>query len=247
VIFDIDHPVSAILFGTPVVSNCTSYYKTIEELFAMEIVLSVNTNDVSVDRARQMLPFCGVVHPALTPMSKPYHLSANSIFRVGGAVYVAYSDVSVNSERLIGSCGRGFYFHEDAFRRCMLLTGSGIESPDVVSTPETTTPESDEYRVALYAWIAANAPGGWIDELRKERDELLEKVDRLEWENKGIDEWRDEYVVVKQAKDDLLRVAEQALAALHTAKYYTSALPEYHISNTEVEKAIEVLEKAGVV
>jgi hypothetical protein len=67
------------------------------------------------------------------------------------------------------------------------------------------------------------------------------KVERdfLTMANKDLSEAMNRYQQLQQA-------AKLALDALYTAKCYTSALPEYHLSDLEVSEAIETLKKAGV-
>lgn len=75
-----------------------------------------------------------------------------------------------------------------------------------------------------------------IDALTKERDALA----------LGVDQWRVDYYELCLECDALATAAKLALDALHTASHYTSALPEYHLSDFEVNEAITALRQAGV-
>lgn len=71
-------------------------------------------------------------------------------------------------------------------------------------------------------------------------DELENKVDRLEWENKGIAEWRGEYIHMKEQRDALSEAGKLAHEALLNIRgmHYTAVIP--------AEQAITALRNAGV-
>ena len=57
---------------------------------------------------------------------------------------------------------------------------------ELLDTIDRLTAERDEFKQSLHGWIACNAPGGWIDDLRKERDAYKldaarQDAERLDW------------------------------------------------------------------
>ena len=75
-----------------------------------------------------------------------------------------------------------------------------------------------------------------IEELIKERDALA----------LGIDQWRVDYHELRLEYNVLEAAAKLALDALYTASHYTSALPEYHLSDFEINEAIAALHQVDV-
>lgn len=79
-----------------------------------------------------------------------------------------------------------------------LLTCNGMsiwaESPNVWGTPNNEDPEQ---LVPLFKYHA-RTPRDTSEHDKEIIEKLKDKIDQLEWENKGIAEWRDEYVKLRE-------------------------------------------------
>lgn len=83
-----------------------------------------------------------------------------------------------------------------------LLTCNGMsiwaESPNVWGTPNNEDPEQ---LVPLFKY-QVRTPRDTAEHDKELIEKLENKIDQLEWENKGIAEWRDEYVKMKEQRDE---------------------------------------------
>ena len=120
-------PGVALLIGTPPRPIHVTFYTTVADLLEQETALSIDVTEIGINRARQMIPYCSVTHPALTPMSKPYHLAANYLFRNGGMFYALFSSITDPDERLIGTAHGKYYPSADFANRCIVLQGDTEE------------------------------------------------------------------------------------------------------------------------
>lgn len=87
-----------------------------------------------------------------------------------------------------------------------LLTCNGMsiwaESPNVWGTPNNEDPEQ---LVPLFKY-QVRTPRDTSEHDKEIIERLENKIDQLEWENKGIAEWRDEYV---KMRDKCTHIAEE--------------------------------------
>ena len=103
----------------------------------------------------------------------------------------------------------------------------------LMRTQIETSKERDEFKTLAQGWVAENAPGGWIDSLRKERFALAAA-------NKDLQDWFD---ALKADHDKLAAAAKMALEALTD---YASIFENATDPETPAGDAINALKKAGV-
>ncbi len=81
-------------------------------------------------------------------------------------------------------------------------------------------PEIAEWQIDLIC--------GHFEAIRAENEKLKNRIDRLEWENKGVAEWRGEWAKMRDQRDTLRTQLEQAQADL--------ALREAEVSSLQIDK-----------
>ena len=119
---------------------------------------------------------------------------------------------------------------------------------------ETLIKERDKFKAAYYsAERCASDLSKGCAKLQTERDSLraaryayASEFSLNEEGQPDIGSIHQNIRALKANHTEVMDAAKIALDALYTSSHYTSALPEYHLSDFEVNEAIAALRKAGV-